>query len=96
MNEKAKCKNCTDKMIEEMAKLCCWFENRKCTANPGIDDVCDMSCAYGQAFEKLISEGYRKIPKGSVVLTEKEYNELIERPLKAMGELTCDKIKEKK
>ena len=62
-------------MIEEMAKLCCWFQNRKCIANPGIDDLCDMSCEYGQACEKLMSEGYRKLPKGSVVLSKKEYVE---------------------
>jgi hypothetical protein len=61
-------------MIEEMKKLCCWFENRKCTANPGIDDICDMSCEYGQACEKLMSEGYRKIPKGSVVLSKEEFD----------------------
>ena len=64
-----------DKMIKEMAKLCCWFENGKCTANPGIDDVCDMSCEYGQACEKLASEGYRKIPEGSVVLSKEEFDE---------------------
>ena len=68
--------NETKKQIEEMAKLCCWFENRKCTANPGIDDVCDMSCEYGQACEKLMSEGYRKIPEGSVVLTKEEYEKI--------------------
>lgn len=65
-------------MIEEMAKLCCWFENRKCTANPGIDDVCDMFCQFGQACKKLMSEGYRKIPEGSVVLSNEEYNEMVE------------------
>lgn len=31
-----------------------------------------------------------------VILTKKQYEELLERPLKTMGELTCDKIKEKK
>lgn len=59
--------------IKGMAKLCCWFQNGKCIANPGIDDVCDMSCEYGQACEKLTSEGYRKILKGSVVLSKEEY-----------------------
>ena len=59
--------------IKGMAKLCCWFQNGKCIANPGIDDVCDMSCEYGQACEKLASEGYRKFPDGSVVLSKEEY-----------------------
>ena len=63
-----------NKMIE-MAKLCCWFENRKCTANPGIDDVCDMSCEYGQACEALMSEGYRNC-KDKVVLSKEEYEKL--------------------
>lgn len=63
--------------IKGMAKLCCWFQNGKCIANPGIDDVCDMSCEYGQACEKLTSEGYRKIPEGSVVLSKEEKQKLL-------------------
>lgn len=31
-----------------------------------------------------------------VILTKKQYEELLERPLKTMGELTCEQIKEKK
>ena len=31
-----------------------------------------------------------------VILTKKQYEELLERPIKAMGKLTTDKIKEKK
>lgn len=63
MNEK-------EKQIEEMARVIC--RNSKawtCKAcNWGNNPNCD---AYKNA-EKLISEGYRKIPKGSVVV-DKEY-----------------------
>lgn len=86
MNEKAKCKNCTDKMIEEMAEII--YENRP-NKDIWIEDATEIA-------KVLLSAGYCKLPKGSVVLTEKEYNKVIERPLKAMGELTCKQIKEKK
>lgn len=61
MEDKAKCKNCTDKMIEEMAKVMAenWF-------NETI-----ISTA-----ERLINAGYRKIPEGSVVLSKEEYEGL--------------------
>ena len=73
-------------MIEEMANLCCWFQNRKCIANPGIDDVCDMSCEYGQACEALMSKGYRNC-KDKVVLSKKEYGEYVELRNSEVGEL---------
>ena len=96
-------------MIEEMANLCLWFENKKCTANPGIDDVCDMSCEFGQAYKYLMREGYRKIPKGSVVLTIEEVdefrkdsaevkflkNKIIEQARKEMAKEFADKLKAK-
>lgn len=68
--------NSEKETVKKMAKLCCWYDNGKCTANPGIDDVCDMSCEYGQACEKLASEGYRKIPEGSVVFEQKDLTKL--------------------
>lgn len=72
--EKAKCKNCTDEMIEEMArKICPNSKEWTCKAcNWGSKPNCD---AYKNA-EKLINEGYRKIPEGSVVLSKEEYEGL--------------------
>lgn len=73
MNEKAKCKNCTDEMIEEMAKSCCSYKNGRCMESLCIEDVCDMICEYGRTCKKFYDLGYRKIPEGSVVLTSEEY-----------------------
>ena len=41
-------------------------------------------------------KGFRKIPKGCVVMKKERYNELTERPLKAMGELVISKMKNNK
>ena len=75
MNEKAKCKNCTEEMIEEMARVIC--PNSKewtCKAcNWGSKPNCD---AYKNA-EKLINEGYRNC-KDKVVLTKEEYEKLLD------------------
>jgi tetrahydromethanopterin S-methyltransferase subunit G len=61
-----------------------------------IDIQEQLKARIAELEDKIENGRLREIPEGSVVLTEKEYNKLIERPLKAMGELTCDKIKEKK
>lgn len=70
MNEKAKCKNCTEEMIEEMARVIC--PNSKewtCKAcNWGSKPNCE---AYKNA-EKLINEGYRNC-KDKVVLAREEH-----------------------
>lgn len=63
MNEKAKCKNCTDEMIEEMAKTL--YKNRP-YSELWWEDALEIA-------EILVKKGYRKIPKGSVVLSKEEY-----------------------
>ena len=64
MNDKAKCKNCTFEMIEEMAYDIYWQAKD-----------CDILTKYGceNLAKVLVNAGYRKIPEGSVVLTREEY-----------------------
>lgn len=71
MNEKAKCKNCTDKMIEEMA-----FDLIKATSPLGVKDLTEVF-----NYEKVATDlcnlwNWRKILEGSVVLSKEEYAEL--------------------
>ena len=77
MNEKAKCKNCTDEMIEEMANeieksfdVYRGFCLRKRTECSAINN-----CLYCNIATHLIEQGYtkNKIPEGSVVLDRQEY-----------------------
>lgn len=68
MNEKAKCKNCTDKMIEEMA-----FDLIKATSPLGVKDLTEVF-----NYEKVATDlcnlwNWRKILEGSVVLDRQEY-----------------------
>ncbi len=44
---------------------------------------------------KLYNAGYRKLPENAVVLSREEYDELLARPLNAMGDLVISKIKNK-
>ena len=63
MNEIAKCKNCTDEMIEEMAS----DMNYGCVKHDlWSDDAKEIAKA-------LVILGYRKIPEGSVVLDRQEH-----------------------
>lgn len=76
--EKAKCKNCTDEMIEEMAKeifnTCAWR-----FGNPN-----DYKEIFNDIAEDLIKLNYRKIPEGSVVLSNEEYSDIIEDEVKTL------------
>ena len=64
---KAKCKNCTDEMIEEMAKeifnTCAWRFGKPNDYKEICKDIA----------EDLIKLNYRKIPEGSVVLDKREH-----------------------
>lgn len=62
-----------EKQIEEIKKYCCWYNKGKCLANCGVEDICDLNCGFGQGMETLIEQGYRKLPKDSVVLSREEY-----------------------
>ena len=84
MTEKAKCKNCTDEMIEEMAKdieHCCnrydeegRFVGNKCRGCEYWCDTNNLCCSFGNKEAiYLYNLGYRKIPEGSVVLSKEEY-----------------------
>lgn len=59
MNEKAKCKNCTDEMIEDMAKI-------------ALKNTMSYTCAK-QIAMNFYEQNYRKIPEGSVVLDRHEH-----------------------
>jgi hypothetical protein len=82
MNEKAKCKNCTNEMIEEMAKD---IYDIIPDLNYGSYDI--FGC-YRRMAERHYEQGYRKIPDGSVVLTKEEYNELKSRAEEVFNEMT--------
>lgn len=76
MNDKAKCKNCTFEMIEEMAKeiektfyVYRGFCQRKRTECSAINN-----CLYCNVATHLTEQGYRKIPENSVVLTSEQYS----------------------
>ena len=71
-------------------------------AGGGIKSLIDCE---GCAFYLYEILGYRKLPKDAkvfipdgqmVLLTRKEYDELLARPLNVMGELAISKIKNKK
>lgn len=75
MNEKATCKNCTEEMIEEMAKIQC----DSCKKYTGESEDCNSAeCLFlrKKYANELIKQDYRKIPEGSVVLTKEEYERL--------------------
>ena len=85
MNEIAKCKNCTDEMIEEMAKdiehCCNWYDKEdrfvgnKCSDCEYWCDTNNLCCSFGNKEATYLYElGYRKIPEGSVVLTSEQYS----------------------
>lgn len=73
MEEKAKCKNCTNEkeMIEEMAK-----DLKKCLPNDWYWQKSVDSDTYFVA-KHFYNEGYRKIPEGSVVLSKEEKQKLL-------------------
>lgn len=69
--EKAKCKNCTDEMIEEMAEImtnCIGCrEYLSCISKCGTFNNNKIQAI------RLAYQDYRKIPEGSVVLDRQEY-----------------------
>lgn len=69
MNDKAKCKNCTDEMIEEMAKeifnTCAWR-----FGHPN-----DYKEIFNDIAKDIFALDYRKILEGSVVLSKEEFDE---------------------
>lgn len=65
MNDKAKCKNCTFEMIEEMA------EDIKQSLKKHIY----KTLLYPYLARDMFALGYRKIPEGSVVLDRQEHQQ---------------------
>lgn len=62
-----------EKQIEEMGKDVCGNINTKMCANGTCPKIWD--CPYSNTMaEILIEKGYRKIDKGSIVLSKEEYN----------------------
>lgn len=71
-----------EKMIEEMARIIC-----KETSNKGVCEKCGFKkhiqfgfvyqCAKFDNAKNIYDAGYRKISKGSVVLTDEEYSDYL-------------------
>lgn len=61
-----------EKQIEEMLKLMCEEYGKECGECP-----CGGTCANELQAERLYENGYRKLPKDSVVLTREELQEII-------------------
>lgn len=61
-------------------------------------DYCaeDLSKALKDIAELKAENERLKIPENNIVLTREEYNELLARPINAMGELVISKIKNNK
>ena len=59
-----------EQRIEEIGKaMCKEFRSKHCGN--------DCECANEFIAKKLVEQGYRKIPKGAVVLTREEYDALL-------------------
>lgn len=79
MTEKAKCKNCTNEMIEEMAKVMCGNDCEECAKETAQWRGCSLKkakaeeCLIKKEAKLLYNANYRKIPKGSLVLDRQEH-----------------------
>ena len=56
-------------------------------------DECDDKCFARKMAEELINKFQLKLHENLVVITKKEYDKLLARPLDVMGELVSSKIK---
>ena len=74
MNDKAKCKNCTNEIIEEMARVIC--PNSKEWTCKACNWGSKPNCAEDKNAEKLYNAGDRKSPEDWVVWTKEEYEGL--------------------
>ena len=66
-----------EKQIEEMAMIMCENDCEECRRESiefyGNSYEEETQCVFNAGAEKLYEQGYRKIPKDSVVLTREEY-----------------------